>query len=124
MAMFDAIWFKKNRGLWNEGLNASTLTSREVYVEDIAAYFRAKHGKKNLRYNVKSEPAKVAKILKLYQRVYGQERVTNKQLNLTFIRAVVAECKGLKVNWATYDAQVTKYRQEVRTAKAASEVRG
>ena len=117
----DAQWFSTNRGLRNEGLDATLLTNTHVAVEEIDEFFGPKHGKNGWRYNKRPDPKTVQWIEALYQRVTGLPKVTNKQLTLTFARAIIADRKpGMKVNWAAFAAYTCRFREEVRATKAAS----
>lgn len=115
-----AEWFAEHQGLRNDGLDVRSLTNHDMPIEDNNEFFGPKHKKNGWIYNSKTPPKDSKKILAFYQRVNGEERVLNKQLTLTFARAIVAECKKIKLNWANYAAYLQRFRVEVRNTKAAS----
>lgn len=90
MEIYSVQWFLKHQGLKDEGVDSTRFNSNDVPVCEIEEYFGPRQGKNGFHYDSQPDPIVVAKIMELYRRVTGKEDVTNKLINVTFARAVVA----------------------------------
>lgn len=117
----DAKWYEKNRGLCNEGLPMELLTVEHATMEEICAVFGPKEDKNGWKFKDYVAADAATKIEELYRRVYDHASVTNNQLTLKFCRALLAQSKGHKVNWAAHAANSRRVRLQTYYKRAESE---
>ena len=102
-----------------------SLGDSEASLEEIAAVFGSRYDKNGWHYRLHSTPDMQSFVQDLYKRVFRKENVLNNTIFLEFARVVVAESKGIHVNWAAYAILSEKKHAALeRSRKARNEILG
>jgi hypothetical protein len=113
----DAAWFHAHYGLRDFGEDVLRLSKKETPKDKICEVFGPMSSKSGWNFKKKVSPEVAAEIVDLYRKVYDQEEVTNNEITQTFVRALIVESLGRKVNWAAFAAHSASYSDQVATIK-------
>ena len=120
--LLDLHYFINIQGLRGEGREVKSLQEGDVSIEEICEIFGPRKDKNGWKVNEKSSREFQESVLNLYSRVTLREQVLNDQLTLEWARAIVAENKGIPVNWASFAVHLHKRRVSLENVKKAKKL--
>jgi hypothetical protein len=94
-----------------------SLTSVDVSIEDINNFFGPRLNKNGWKYDDCPYVEMVKLIKKIYCLVIEKNKICNKQLIVSFTKAIVPKSKGKHVNWVAFSLHLKKQKLVVRNAK-------
>ena len=117
--LLDLQYFIKVQGLRGEGREVKSLQEGDVSTDEICEIFGPRKDKNGWKVNEKPNREFQETVLNLYSRVTLRDQVLNDQLTLEWARAIVAENKGIAVNWASFAMHLHKKRVSLENVKKA-----
>ena len=99
--LLDLQYFIKIQGLRGEGREVKSLQEGDVSTDEICEIFGHRKDKNGWKVNEKPSKEFQESVLNLYSRVTLRDQVLNDQLTLEWAKAIVAENKGIPVNWGS-----------------------
>ena len=118
-SILDLHYFINIQGLRGEGREVKSLQEGDVSNEEICEIFGPRKDKNGWKVNEKPSREFQESVANLYSRVTLRDQVLNDQLTLEWARAIVAENKGIPVNWASFAVHLHKKRVSLENVKKA-----
>jgi len=118
----DHNYFINVQGLRGEGREVKSLQEGDVSHEEICEIFGSRKDKNGWKVNEKPSREFQESVVNLYSRVTLRDQVLNDQLTLEWARAIVAENKGIPVNWASFAVHLHKKRVSLENVKKAKKL--
>ena len=118
----DHNYFINVQGLRGEGREVKSLQEGDVSNEEICEIFGPRKDKNGWKVNEKPSREFQESVANLYSRVTLRDQVLNDQLTLEWARAIVAENKGIPVNWASFAVHLHKKRVSLENVKKAKKL--
>jgi hypothetical protein len=112
-------YFVERQGLRGTSRGVKSLGDYDVLLQEITAVLGPRFDKNGWYYKLHTTPNVQRLVRDLYQRVFRRVNVLNDTISLEFARAVVAEAKDIKVNWAEYAVSVEKKRIGLQRSRRA-----
>ena len=120
--LLDLHYFINIQGLRGEGREVKSLQEGDISTEEICGIFGPRKDKNGWKVNEKPSREFQESVLNLYSRVTLRDQVLNDQLTLEWARAIVAENKGIPVNWASFAVHLHKKRVSLENVKKAKKL--
>ena len=121
-SILDLHYFINVQGLRGEGREVKSLQEGDVSNEEICEIFGPRKDKNGWKVNEKPSREFQESVVNLYSRVTLRDQVLNDQLTLEWARAIVAENKGIPVNWASFAVHLHKKRVSLENVKKAKKL--
>ena len=99
-----------------------SLQEGDVATDEICEIFGPRKDKNGWKVNEKPSKEFQETVVNLYSRVTLRDQVLNDQLTLEWARAIVAENKGIPVNWASFAVHLHKKRVSLENVKKAKKL--
>jgi hypothetical protein len=91
---FDVEWFVANWSLQNTWRDVLLVTSTNVSIENINEFFGRKVNKNEWKYDDWPNEDVMKKITQIYWRVTEKQKVMDKQLLITFAKAIITKARA------------------------------
>jgi hypothetical protein len=121
-SIIDLHYFINVQGLRGEGREVKSLQEGDVSNDEICEIFGPRKDKNGWKVNEKPNREFQESVVNLYSRVTLTDQVLNDQLTLEWARAIVAENKGIPVNWASFAVHLHKKRVTLENVKKAKKL--